>query len=194
MVPLTDDLIPKGSIKAKEEGNVLMVQQDSITLYFDKSTGYLTKVVKAGRVLSLSGGPALAGFDQQLTSFTHTDIYMGYVVQASYKGKDNWLNVAWTFKPGSVVSLEYAYSQRGEADFMGITFNYPEEKIKGMQWLGRGPYRVWKNRLKGLQWGIWEKEYNNTITGERGWQYPEFKGNHAEVNWVTIKTLNFPSL
>jgi hypothetical protein len=183
---------PAGSIKAREEGNMLIVQQNSVSVYFDKSTGYLSKIVKEGAELSLSGGPALAGFDQQLSSFTHTDIGSDHVVKAAYKGKDNWLNATWTFSPGALVKLEYSFSQRGEADFMGITFNYPEEKVKGMKWLGRGPYHVWKNRLKGLQWGVWEKAYNNTITGERGWQYPEFKGNHAEVNWVTVQTTEFP--
>lgn len=192
MATLPDDLKPNGTIKAREEGNTLIVQQDSIAVYFDKTTGYLSKIVKGSAELSLAGGPALAGFDQQLSSFSHTDMPGGYVVKAAYKGKDNWLNTTWTFSPGSLVKLEYSFSQRGEADFMGITFNYPEEKIKGMKWLGRGPYHVWKNRLKGLQWGIWEKAYNNTITGERGWQYPEFKGNHAEVSWVTVQTNEFP--
>jgi hypothetical protein len=44
--------------------------------------------------------------------------------------------------------LEYKYSVKGDADFMGITFNYPETSINGMKWLGRDPYRVWKNRLR----------------------------------------------
>jgi len=175
-----------------EEGNKLLVKHDSVTLHFDRTTGYLTKVTKPGGVLSLSDGPALAGFDQQLTSFTYRDIGNGVVVEANYKGKDNWLKAVWTFRPRQLVQLKYSYSQRGEADFMGITFNYPEEKIKGMKWQGRGPYRVWKNRLKGLQYGVWDKDYNNTITGERGWQYPEFKGNHAEVAWATIRTTEFP--
>lgn len=89
----------------------------------------------------------------------------------------------WTFASGKPARLEYQYSQKGEADFMGITFNYPEEKITGMKWLGRGPYRVWKNRLKGQQLGVWHKAYNNSITGET-WQYPEFKGYHADLYWV----------
>ena len=55
-----------------------------------------------------------------------------------------------------------------------------------MKWLGRGPYRVWKNRLKGLQWGVWEKAYNNTITGE-SWNYPEFKGWHSDIYWVKLQ-------
>lgn len=180
------------TIQTKEEGNTLIVQQGNYAVHFDKSTGYLTQVVKGDAVLSLSGGPVLAGLEQQLTSFTHKKIGDDYIVQGAYKGKDNWMNVIWTFSPGKPVKLGYSFSQRGEAEFMGITFNYPEEKIKGMRWLGRGPYRVWKNRLKGLQWGVWEKAYNNTITGERGWQYPEFKGNHAEVKWVTVQTGEFP--
>ena len=84
------------------------------------------------------------------------------------------------------MKLEYKYSQQGDFDFMGITFNYPEEKITGMKWLGRGPYKVWQNRLKGQQVGVWHKAYNNAITGET-FGYPEFKGYHAEVNWVTIQ-------
>ncbi|WP_373513864.1 hypothetical protein [Persicitalea sp.] len=70
---------------------------------------------------------------------------------------------------------------------MGITFDYPEKLITGMKWLGRGPYRVWKNRLKGMKYGIWHKAYNDAITGE-DFEYPEFKGYHADVKWVVIET------
>jgi hypothetical protein len=73
-----------------------------------------------------------------------------------------------------------------ETVFTGITFNYPEKMIKGMKWLGRGPYHVWKNRLKGQQLAVWQKNYNNTITGE-SWNYPEFKGWHSELYWVTLQ-------
>jgi hypothetical protein len=56
-----------------------------------------------------------------------------------------------------------------------------------MKYLGRGPYRVWKNRLKGQQLGVWQKAYNNTITGEN-WKYPEFKGWHSELYWMKLQT------
>ena len=55
----------------------------------------------------------------------------------------------------------------------------PESEIKGVEYLGNGPYRVWKNRLKGNQFGVWNKTYNNTETGEAPWIYPEFKGYHS---------------
>jgi hypothetical protein len=32
--------------------------------------------------------------------------------------------------------------------------------------MGDGPYRVWKNRLKGVKLNVWDKVYNNTITGQ----------------------------
>ncbi len=93
----------------------------------------------------------------------------------------------WIFQSGKLPKLEYNYSQKGNVDFMGITFTFPEAKINGMQWMGRGPYRVWKNRLKGQQFGVWQKAYNNTVTGE-SWNYPEFKGWHAETYWVRLQT------
>ncbi|MBC7689312.1 MAG: glycoside hydrolase family 2, partial [Aquabacterium sp.] len=55
-----------------------------------------------------------------------------------------------------------------------------------MKWQGRGPYRVWKNRLKGQQLGVWQKAYNNTVTGE-SWKYPEFKGWHSELYWMQLQ-------
>jgi len=33
--------------------------------------------------------------------------------------------------------------------------------------------------MKGQQFGVWSKEYNDTETGEYPWKYPEFKGYHA---------------
>jgi len=112
------------------------------------------------------------------------------IIGADYQGADA-LHVRWTFRPGRRVELSYQYTRTGPADYMGITFDYPEDKITGMKWRGRGPYRVWKNRLKGQLFGVWHKAYNNTITGE-SWNYPEFKGYHAEVNWVVVENKESP--
>ena len=71
---------------------------------------------------------------------------------------------------------------------LGFTFSYPEEECTGMRWMGRGPYRVWKNRIPGTNYGIWQKDFNNTITGESTDRlvYPEFKGYHANLYWAVI--------
>jgi hypothetical protein len=179
------------TISSSNTEDAIVVSDGNLKFHFNKITGYLDKVVRDGKTLSLNDGPALAGVDQQLTSL---DIIKGEndcQIKAMYKGKDNSFTAEWTFSPGMPVKLSYSYDQKGEADFMGISFNYPEHKIKGMQWVGRGPYHVWKNRLKGLQYGYWEKAYNNTVTGESGWQYPEFKGNHAEWRWLQLENDEF---
>lgn len=77
---------------------------------------------------------------------------------------------------------------------LGLTFSYPERICKGMKWLGRGPYRVWKNRISGTNYGIWHKDYNNTVTGESydNLVYPEFKGYHANMYWATFESDTAP--
>ena len=55
-------------------------------------------------------------------------------------------------------------------------------------WLGDGPYRVWRNRLKGGTLGVWETAYNTTETGYKDWKYPEFAGYFANVRWLKLTT------
>ncbi len=71
---------------------------------------------------------------------------------------------------------------------MDISFDYPEDQVLGVCWMGYGPYRVWKNRMKGNMLNVWSKAYNNTITGEKDWIYPEFKGYHRNFYWATIQS------
>ena len=174
----------KSQISSKQDNNSLKVLCDGIIYQFDKSTGYLENIIKGNKEISLNGGPALAGGNQTLAefkSFQEGDIF---TVTPLYIGDS--LKVKWVFESGKLPKLLYSYSTKDTANFMGITFNYPEEKINGMKWLGRGPYHVWKNRLKGQQLGVWQKKYNNTVTGQN-WVYPEFKGWHSALYWVSLQ-------
>jgi beta-galactosidase/beta-glucuronidase len=172
------------AVASEAEEQSLVVSSDNIAYHFDKRTGFLQKVSNGKNDVSFNGGPALAGTVQTLNEFKSYKQGDQFIVQPSYKGDS--LKVKWTFQSGSLPKLEYSYITRDTADYMGITFNYPEEKIAGMKWMGRGPYHVWKNRLKGPQFGVWQKAYNNTITGE-SWKYPEFKGWHSEMYWVKLQ-------
>ena len=177
-------------ISANEDGNEVIITVNRIKYYFNKTTGYISKVVKPDATISLSGGPVLAGVNTVLKQFSHKEEGNNHIIDATYEG-DATLQVKWIFAWGKPVKLEYSYKQLGDVDFHGISFNYPEEKVTGIKWLGRGPYKVWKNRLRGQQFGVWQKEYNKSITGE-AWKYPEFKGYHAEVNWITIENKEAP--
>ena len=105
---------------------------------------------------------------------------------------DNQDKINWVVNGDGMLDIEVSYEPGNNSLFAGITFSYPEESVAGMKWLGDGPYRVYKNRMKGTEFGVWEKSYNNTITGESGYVYPEFKGYHSDVYWVKIIGKNVP--
>ncbi|MFT3933420.1 MAG: glycoside hydrolase family 2 TIM barrel-domain containing protein [Chitinophagaceae bacterium] len=173
-------------IKITEEDSSLHVVADNTHYYFNKANGSLVKVVNSQSAAAMFNGPVLAGSKQTLKELKHYEKDNQWIIEPVYEG-DNLFFVKWIFSPGMPVEMEYSYTQKGVNDFAGISFNYPEEKITGFKWMGRGPYRAWKNRLKGQQFGVWEKKYNNSITGET-WEYPEFKGYHANVYWAVIET------
>ncbi|MFD2162685.1 glycoside hydrolase family 2 TIM barrel-domain containing protein [Paradesertivirga mongoliensis] len=177
---------PGASISEREDGNSYSVTSDDITYKFDPATGYLSTVTRNGKPISFGNGPVLAGVKLTLQSFNHQKAAdNSYVVNAVYAG-DAALNVKWTFAAGAPAKLEYSYTQTAPANFYGITFKVDESKITGMKWLGDGPYRVWKNRLQGVSTNVWEKNYNNTLTGET-FDYPEFKGYHANLYWAKVQ-------
>ena len=180
----TTAIAKKSSITVDTAAGGLIISCDGIAYRFDTATGFLQNVFNGRKDIPFSEGPALAGIPLQLSRLKHHREKDSYVVEPLYG--DAKFYVKWTFESGVLPKLEYSYSQKEAADFMGITFHFPEDQITGMKWLGRGPYRVWKNRLKGQRLGVWEKAYNNTITGE-SWLYPEFKGWHSEMYWVTVQ-------
>jgi hypothetical protein len=109
------------------------------------------------------------------------------IVEVSYTG--NMRYARWTMHPGGWLSLEYEYNLQGSYALAGISFNYPENFVLGAKWLGKGPYRVWKNRLQGVTNNVWENMNNNTQTGSFPWNYPEFKGYYADITWMELNTV-----
>ena len=89
----------------------------------------------------------------------------------------------WTINPTGYVKLEVNYFPAAYfTNMVGVNFSFPEKEIRSVEYMGNGPYRVWKNRMKGSQFGIWQKQYNSTETGE-SWNYPEFKGYYSNMYW-----------
>jgi hypothetical protein len=97
----------------------------------------------------------------------------------------------WTFYPSGWAKLNMYYVPEEydvDFDYMGVSFSYPENLVKGVEWLGNGPYRVWKNRMQGVELDVHRKDYNNTITGVPPLVYPEFKGYHSNLYWARIES------
>jgi hypothetical protein len=109
------------------------------------------------------------------------------VVEAAYTG--NMKYAKWKMHSTGWLELEYEYELNGTYQFAGISFTYPENFVLGAKWLGKGPYRVWKNRLQGVTYNTWQNAYNNTQTGSAPWIYPEFKGYFADITWMELNTV-----
>lgn len=73
---------------------------------------------------------------------------------------------------------------------LGLSIRYPETEVDSVRWMGRGPFRVWRNRQEGAQFGIFSLAYNNTVTGQYNTPepplYPEFKGYRSDMRWMEI--------
>ena len=134
----------------------------------DEATGQLKEVVYRQKKFSFNNGPRLATTNSTLKQ------------------------VAWQLRDDGWITCDYTYTATGTNDYFGVLFDYPENLVKHKRWLGDGPFRVWKNRLRGVTLNVWKNDYNNTITGWRDWIYPEFKGFFANVRWLQLDTSEGP--
>jgi beta-galactosidase/beta-glucuronidase len=171
-------------IQVTESAAELLVKADTLSLSFDRRTGQISRVVKDGIHFSLTAGPRLVTGDSPLTGFKHYRKERNVFVEASY---GNGLQAKWKIYPSAWVLLNYEYALEGELDLMGISFDYPEDKMRSMRWVGRGPYRVWKNRTKGGRLGLWRNDYKDHTPGLT-WDFPEFRGFYRDWQWAVFET------
>ena len=188
-----------------------------ITFTFSTTDGTLQQVVTPKGTYKFGNGPRFFAYRRADRSFdqfyNHDDkeaekkktTYTAYDEQGKFsqlsarQGENDTLIVTaeyklgslekaeWHIAPNGTARLVYTYHFNGVVDLMGIQFDFPEDKVVNKQWLGFGPYRVWKNRLHGPQLGVWSNDYNDPIPGE-SFEYPEFKGYFAGVQWMKLGT------
>ncbi len=175
----TEKVIAAGS------DSLLIVSSGETMVTFNIKTGLIVGARHNNKTISFSNGIQFAGLKSKFNRLDHYMVDDGYVVELMY---DSSCYAKWTMLQGGLLKLNYKYTPSGVQDFAGITFSYPEEFVTGATLLANGPYHVWKNRLKGTQFGLFNKQYNNTITGE-SWIYPEFKGYYSNFYAVEIQTL-----
>lgn len=174
----------QGRIKDSGDDNILSVQLNELTCNWDKKTGYFMGVKNNGRFIHFGNGPVPATGTAQFQNMKTYYDDSNDIVECNYSGVLK--KVKWTLLTSGWLKLEVTYQAPDHSKFLGINFDYPEDQVKGIRWMGSGPYRVWKNRMKGNTLDVWEKAYNNTVTGESGYIYPEFKGYFRNFYWATL--------
>src|SRR5690606_11412336 len=160
-------------------------------LTLNKQNGQLLQVTNGKGAIPFHDGPVL---QQGINNFGNFQLHQDgakLVFASTFDKKTNYNTLEWTFFPSGLVKLFVRYFPGDYfTDYVGLNFSLPEKEMLRVTYMGRGPYRVWKNRMKGQSLGVWDKAYNTSETGEAPWLYPEFKGYHANLYWARIKTKN----
>jgi hypothetical protein len=189
--PRVVHLAPTGAsgVAARDEGGTVVLEAAGVRATIDRATGQLSSLEREGRRSTFANGPRIVDGRAKLLSLTHESDGSGQVVLAQYEGELK--QVRWRLDASGWLELSYRYANPGRHANLGVSFDFPEQQVTGLRWLGRGPYRVWKNRIQGTSFDVWQKAYNDTRTGA-DWAYPEFKGHHAGLYWATLEARDLP--
>lgn len=175
-------------INVEEYDSLLTIKSGKLSVTFSKTNGLLIQIQKHRSLgFNFRNGPLLCSGNAQFAELTHFSEDDGYVVHMKYNG--DMKNVRWKLYKNGWLELNYEYQLNGIFNFAGISFDFPEQHMLSVKWLGDGPYRVWKNRMQGVTCNVWEKAYNNTATGTSPWFYPEFKGYYSDLTWMVFNTV-----
>ena len=184
------------------DDNSVTLIANGVTATFNKANGNLVEVKNGSKIIPLSDGPLPVGMKMLFCSANLKMQGDTAIYTVKYKGAAD--SIVWRMAPDGLLGMDAlvlnyraknkfdgVYFDRPVLNF-GFSFSFPEKNISGMRWLGKGPYRVWKNRIEGTNYGIWQKD--NTVTGEYYHQliYPEFKGYHADLYWATLQSKTTP--
>ncbi len=173
----------------KKEETSVVVNTDNFSFVFDRNNGMLAEVKQGNTIIPFKNGPLFVPENNNAEPYnvelkidkTGQDLVIHIEKHPDYD------RLQWTIHPGGWLQLDYTYTYNGNVDYPGVSFDYPEDCVYDMKWLGKGPYRVWKNRMKGQTIGVWENQYNKFQPGKK-WNYPEFPGYYADFSWVIFNT------
>lgn len=184
---LETNITTHNKIKTSEQDSILKVEVDSIKLNFNLFNGTIISVSNRFGEIPLKNGPILYNGEYLKEKFNYSFIKDTLKIFSTFKIKSGYRYIEWSILPSGWVKLYVDYCPiEYESDYLGISFYFQEKDVKKIEWLGKGPYRVWKNRIHGTTYNVWTKEYNNTVTGIKDFIYPEFKGYHANLYWFKL--------
>ena len=209
-----DNALAGAKPTATESADTLIAIAGDLSLSISKASGLLISVARQGKPFSFVNGPRVVAMGprpapvrkqdppspppafaqaSRLTSIRHTTDGNDLVISAAFDGPMK--SLTYRLKPSGWLSLDYVYALSGAQEYFGIGFDYPEAEVKGMRFLGQGPYSVYQNRLAGGTLDVWNRSYNNTMVGDpddlksgEHFDYPIFKGFYSGVRWLQLNT------
>lgn len=180
-------LIKEFPVSVVENDSLFILKSDEKEYAIGKKDGLLKSVFldKKGKKMTFKNGPVFVSGTMELAFIKSFAEGQNQLIKAIYK---NGNKIIWKLNPSGILELHYEYSLSGDYQFAGVSFNYPENYVINAKWLGKGPYHVWKNRLQGQTYNVWQNLKNSTRTWQSPWIYPEFKGYFDDVSWLQLDT------
>lgn len=178
-----DAAAPSG-VSAQTEGSLVSVTAGATTYVFDATNGRLASVESEGVTFSFADGPVPASGAAELVELEAEPDGTSFVLRARFEGALE--RAVWRVHSSGWLSLSYEYALGGSHAYHGVSFSYPEALVERLQWLGRGPGRVWKNRMKGTWHDVWALERPSPEAAT--WDASPFSGYFADVYWARLYT------
>jgi hypothetical protein len=185
--PWNPKRVDKNPFEISSDSNLLIIKAKSLQFKFTKKEPILLSWNQNGKTIPLNQGPAMASGKSKVKSFSSEWKPEKGCYELNWKGAGSLRNQTIEVYPDGKIYFDVAYQLEGTHPFAGVTFDWKPEKIDSVEWVGNGPYRVWQNRRRGMNFGYWKKAYNETQTG-LSWNYPEWAGYHEDVRWCRFKT------
>lgn len=183
-------------VQNSQTDSLFTLTANGISVSFGKYTGMLRAVKNAKGSIPFNNGPVISSGDVMPSSIRQATEDLNQVVEVTYPKGSLCRSLKWTMYPSGWLKMDLQYyPPQYDYDLLGASFSYPEkgpDSVKAVRWLGDGPYRVWKNRMQGVTLDVWDKAYNNTITGQGNVVYPEFKGYYSNFYWMRLETAGQP--
>ncbi|WP_167607103.1 glycoside hydrolase family 2 protein [Maribellus sediminis] len=198
-VSLPDDVVSELIAETKVNAAITFTETDSayqvnaggITFTIGKTGGLLKKVENANGEIPFNNGPVISAGITDFKEISAQMVEDTLTITSTFEKDSRMKEFTWSFFSSGWAKLSIYYLAKEydvPYDYMGVNFSYPENLVEGVKWMGHGPYRVWKNRMQGVELGVYQKDYNTTLTGIPPVIYPEFKGYHSNLYWAKIQS------
>lgn len=157
----------EGKARIQEDEYEVILSAADIAVHIRKTDGMLAGIVAGNVRYPLSNGPKLENTDPQFKSIKHHYDGNNAVVELEYA---RYMEARWMLMPSGILTLEYEYEMpMGFYDVLGISFSFPDTIVQDMEWIGDGPYRVWKKQAtRSAVWAVDKKIQRHAYRMELG--------------------------
>ncbi|MEI6950037.1 glycoside hydrolase family 2 TIM barrel-domain containing protein [Paraflavisolibacter sp. H34] len=182
-----------GKVDITTADSAFIVKAGGNEYRFHQRTGILQQLRSAKGEVPFNNGPVLQEAANNFAGFKHRYDGNNLVIESTFDRKNSYNTLQWTVYPSGWVRMKVNYFPGAYfTRILGVNFSFPQDQVKGIRYMGKGPYRVWKNRMKGNAFGVWEKAFDTVATGMTPWKVPEFTGYHANMYWAQLQTTGQP--